>query len=149
MGRLSPVDLAGAAVTFAVGLVFVLHGLDYPLGTMQRMGAGAFPVFLGAVAIVLSALMLLRAVAVANERLEPPHWRAFLAVIGSIGAFGLALPTLGLGPAILGAVAAASFGRREARPWQTALLALGLAAAAWLLFIRLLALPMPFLAGVA
>jgi hypothetical protein len=140
----NPRDLVAAALVLGVGLYFVIHGFSYPMGTARRMGAGFFPVVLGFIACGLSLPLALRAFTVEAQG-ERPAVRAFLAVCGGILVFALAMPTLGLAPAAALTAVAAAAGDRGARPVETAILAVALAAATWGIFILGLGLPIPAL----
>jgi hypothetical protein len=81
---------------FALGAIVL--GRNYPVGTPASMGPGMFPMILGGCLGVLGLLCSLRAIrpgkAVARiERIQP---RPVLVVLGSIVAYGVTLPKMGL-----------------------------------------------------
>jgi hypothetical protein len=140
----NPRDLVAAALVLGVGLLFVVHGFSYPMGSARRMGAGFFPVLLGILAMGLSLPLALRAFTVV-ETAERAAWRPFLAVVGGVAAFAAALPTLGLGPALVLTVMLATLGDERPRLVDAAMLAVGLAVGAWAIFIVGLGLPIGFI----
>ncbi|MYZ47591.1 tripartite tricarboxylate transporter TctB family protein [Propylenella binzhouense] len=138
-------DLIGGGILCAVGIFFVAGAIRLHLGTAQHMGPGYFPLVLGIILVVLSAVLLLQAgPAQISERIAP---RPLLAVCAGIAAFALGLHWLGLIPAVFLTVVLASLGDRSARPASAALLGLALAVGAWAVFRLGLHLPMPGFAG--
>ena len=76
----SPRDFFAGVIFLLFGLCAVLVGRDYPMGTALRMGAGYFPFVLGALLLILGAVICIRSLVVAGEKLEPIGWRALLLV---------------------------------------------------------------------
>jgi hypothetical protein len=134
-------DIIGGLLLAAIGLYFLMGALDMRIGEARRMGPGYFPMVLGIVAMGIGALIAIPAF-FRSGTLANVNWRPLVAVMASILAFALVMPRMGLLPAVFAAVVVASFGDPRSRLWQTALLAAGLAAAAWLVFIYGLGLPM-------
>lgn len=142
MFRIDPVELAAGVFIIAVGLFFLIGGLQYQVGTVARIGPGFLPVALGAIAIGLGAMILLAALGEGGETPEISP-RAAGAVLGAIGAFALLLPRVGLLPTIVVTVMIAVLGNREATLRFALTTAVVLAALCWLLFIQILGLSMP------
>jgi len=145
--QLKPVDkrdLAAGAALIIIGLVFAIGSLQLRIGTARSMGAGFFPLIFSAATIVIGILVALPALSRRGELTFPP-WRPFLAVIGSIALFAVAMEPFGLLPAVVGTVCLAAVADRRSTPVAAALLAVGLAAGCWLLFNVGLGLPMPIL----
>jgi hypothetical protein len=134
-------DVIGGLLLAAIGLFFVLGALDMHIGEARRMGPGYFPMVLGIVAVGVGALIAIPAL-FRSGTLASVNWRPLVAVMASILAFALVMPRMGLLPAVFAAVVVASYGDPRSRLWQTVLLALGLAGAAWTVFIYGLGLPM-------
>jgi putative tricarboxylic transport membrane protein len=137
----------------AVGAVWLHGGLSLPqAATYAVVGPGVFPAAVGAGLVVLGALLLVQAAR--GERFEPqeaedadpdrpPSRRALLlAAAGSAVPVALVRP---LGFPVAAAVAFALVARAFGSTRLLHDLALGLAlgAACWLLFARLLGLPLP------
>lgn len=90
-------DLCGGLALAALGAAAAGWAIaHYDLGTLRRLGPGAFPAALGAALVVLGlivALPGLRRVAAPPPKLEPG---AVVAVLAAILIFGLGLSRLGL-----------------------------------------------------
>ena len=81
-------------------------------------------------------------VGIAPVRLQP-----VLAITASVAVFALSATRFGLALSSFAAILIASLATREARPIETVLFAVGLTAAAVLLFVKALALPVPIWPG--
>lgn len=107
------------------GLFFILLGLagshtasGYPLGSAMRMGAGYFPLLLGAVLAVLGAIVLIRSVRVTDD--EPADDDGFAlrpAVLVGAGVivFALVVQQLGLVLATVALTLVSGHAHREVR----------------------------------
>jgi hypothetical protein len=134
-------DVIGGLVFVAVGIAFAAGALELPLGDARRMGPGYLPLAVSLAAIALGLLIAIPALRRAGGPLPPIEWRPFLAVIGAMGAFGLAMATFGLLPAVAAAALTSALGDGRSRPLPALLLALFLAVMAWLVFVVALRLP--------
>lgn len=144
---------------FVAGLLFTVTGgafavgaLDYELGTSARMGPGYFPLALGILLAILGALITLRSL---GDTRDPTGALGRIAVkplaliIGANVIFGvllggvpaIGLPPMGLIVSALALVVVASIAGDRFRPREVAVLAVVLAVASYLIFIRLLGLP--------
>lgn len=141
------VDLLAGAVMLAICAAFVIVAWGYGIGTPARMGPGFFPFSFGLVGMGLALAIILRAFVVSDGLKEAPHWRSACFVIGGVIAFGLLIETAGLGPAVFVSTIISAYADREARLKGTLVLAVGLAAATWLVFVYLLGLSIPFVVG--
>lgn len=89
-------DILGGLILAVVGIGAALWaGLHYDMGTLRRMGPGAFPVALGlglaGLGLVIALPALLRASTGARVEVAPLFW-----VVTAILVFGLGLRWLGL-----------------------------------------------------
>ena len=112
-------------------------------GTAADMGPGYMP---RAIAIALLAFGLwfgIRGISRPFLGIAPVLARPLLAITASVAVFALIASRLGLALSSFAAILIASLATREARPVETVLFALALSAAAVLLFIKVLALPVP------
>ncbi len=133
------------------GLLFILLGAGfafgagtYDMGTAAQMGPGYFPRLLGA----LLALLGMAIFASAKTGAGRPSsgglpWRAILAVLCGVGAFGLLLKPLGLFLAALLLVGLSSLAQQRPRWGEVLASALVLAGAASVIFVWGLQLPLP------
>ena len=91
-------DFWSGVMFIAFGLAAVILGRVYPFGSAQEMGPGFFPRILGSCLTVLGLIAVARSMrpGKAVARLGTFGARPALVILGSIVAFGFALPTLGL-----------------------------------------------------
>jgi len=119
----------------------------YGIGTPRRMGPGFFPFYLGIIGTGLGALMIARAfVAPLHAGTEVPL-RRLLFISAAFLLFAVAIEPMGLILTVIGTTLLGAFADKEARPLQSLLLAIGLAAAIWVLFVLLLGLSIPVWPG--
>ena len=110
-------------------------------GTAADMGPGYMP---RAIAIGLLAFGLwfgIRGISRPYVGIAPVLLRPLLAITASVAVFALTTTRFGLALSSFAAILIASFATREARFLETVLFALALSAAAVLLFVKVLALP--------
>lgn len=140
MPRIDPVELVSGLAVIAVGAFFYFGALDYRMGTMVRMGPGFVPHWLGAISMGLGVLVVLTGLRRSGSF---PHvaWRATAAIAGSILAFALLLPRLGMVPAVFVAAAVSMLGNPDARLPQILVVSTAIAALCWTVFLLLLGLP--------
>lgn len=137
-----------AAVILAFGIVFLIGGLQLPMGSVGRMGPGYFPVTLSVILLAVSALLMLRGwTRRLSESASPDLWAMLLISLSTFGFAGVYL-LAGLLPAIAVCVGATmAFDGRNS--WKDILFATLFAMLLlWAIFIFLLDLPMPVLRGV-
>lgn len=116
-----PKDFFAGLIFIGFGLVAIIIGSNYTLGTAARMGPGYFPRILGILLLLLGAALSLRALKTKGDPLPQWHWRPMLIVLGSVIAFGLVVTHLGLILSTIGLVFAASTASHEFR-WKEALI---------------------------
>jgi hypothetical protein len=137
-------EIVGGVAIIALGAFVVFEASGYPIGQLRRMGPGYLPVVLGSVLILLGLLVILEGRA-ARTTIPAVPWRALLAISAGIVAFGVLVRPLGLVPAVVALVLIASLAEERLRLGTALVLALGLAAFAWIVFVSLLGLSMrPF-----
>ena len=91
-------DFWAGVMCMGFALAAIVLGRKYPVGTPAEMGPGMFPMALGACLGVLGLICSVRAMrpGKAIDRIEAIQPRPVLFVLGSIVAYGVALPKLGL-----------------------------------------------------
>jgi hypothetical protein len=144
--RLSDV-LFGALIVF-FGLYVAYAGTQLSMGSMSRIGPGFFPLGLG---VVIAALGTVAA-------LEPPeskhetafNFRSLIFLSLALITFAMLVESLGLVPATMSLVILTALGGREHISVRTLIgTTIGLSLVGYLLFIKLLRLPLePFATGV-
>lgn len=132
----------GALALAATGAGFAWAAwAQLDLGTMRRLGPGAFPLGLG---VLLAGLGL---IALAGDLRRPvpvpaPDLRAIAAVAGAVAAFALLAGRAGVLPAVFVAVLAMASLIGALRWPGRLVLALGVTAGVWAVFLWALGLPM-------
>lgn len=130
-------------VAVATGTLFATRNLA--VGHAADMGPGYMPRVISLALLAFGLLFFARSLwrAGAALAIEPVQLRPLLAVLGAVGVFALTAERLGLAIAAVVTVIVASFATREGRLRETLPFALLLSGAAVLLFIKVLALPVP------
>jgi len=141
-------DYFAGALMVVIGLVAVNEGHNYPLGTLQKMGPGYFPVALGIILIGLGILIAGTASTGGTEEQQAlPHaeWRGWACIIAGPVLFVIFGKFAGLLPATFACVFVAALGDREMTLKQAAILSAGATAFGILLFSYGLKISMPIL----
>ena len=141
-------NLIAALLTILVGAFAVLDALNYPRGTLLRMGPGYFPTVLGTLLIGFGAILLLQAfrpAPVAPAMAERFVLRPVLMIPIGVTLFALLLERFGLGPAIFALVIASSLSEPVFRPVRALAVAAGTSALIYVVFVLVLRLPFAFL----
>ena len=132
-----------AAMLAAIGVAGLVIALDYDFGTLRQMGPGFFPV-------VLSILLTLLAVsemigALMKPEVQSIDWRPMAAILAAVLGFGICMRYFGMIPAFFVVIGASALSERSYGLLPALLLAALTCAFAWLLFSRLLGMPLPLL----
>ncbi len=138
ISHIGPLIMLAAGLAFAFGAVATLD-----LGSLRRMGPGAYPLLVGGLLAMLAAVCLVQNLRspMATGKADPI---AVLGVVAGVAAFAFFTPMLGVLPATAIAVFATGSAIPGFRwPFRIAL-ALGVAVGVWLIFVR--GLGMPFIA---
>jgi len=138
-----PKDFWIGAIFIAIGLGAVFTRGDLNMGTSFRMGPAFFPVVLGILLAVIGAAGVLRSFLRHGEPMEKLHLKPLALVTLAVALFGLLMRGAGLVPAALVLVLVSAYASPKFRLKEAGLLAVGLAAFAYVLFIKLLGLPIP------
>lgn len=142
MRDLRLIPALGSLACMAIGAGFALGawaGLD--LGTMRRMGPGAFPLGLGVILLGLGAILVIADLRRPFEVL-PPDLRALLATAAAVACFALLAERAGVLPAVAASVLVMSSLVGALRWPGRLMLAAGVTAGVWAVFLWALGLPM-------
>ena len=133
---------------FWAGLMFIVFGIvaivaarNYPMGSAMRMGPGYFPTWLGAISVLIGAVVTGRSLFVDGERFGRWGWRPLLWLSAAFASFGLLIEKAGFVFALAALIVASSLAGRDTRAWELALLIVVLIAGSVGLFIYGLELP--------
>lgn len=128
-------------VAVAAGTLVATRGLT--VGSAADMGAGYMPRVVALGLLAFGLFFGARGLRRAGPAIAAVHWRPLLAVLAAVAVFALTAERLGLAIASVVTVVLAGLATREGRLRETVPFALLLSAAAVLLFIKVLALPVP------
>lgn len=140
------------AKDFWAGVLFLAFGIaalaialssGYEFGNARKMGPGYFPIWLGAGLGIVGIVLAIRGIATAGPSLGRIAWWPLLVITAGTVAFAVLFSYAGLAPAIFTLVLAATLASIHFRLGYAIPLALGLAVAAVLIFVKGLGLPIP------
>ena len=137
--------LVGGLLTLALGTLVLIESSGYSRGSLLRMGPGYFPTILGVALLILGALLAGSGLRSASERIDRPEIRSLACISLALILFALTLPRFGLAPAIALLVPISALASPSSRLWPTVILTIALIGFAWLLFVKLLSLPLALL----
>ena len=130
-----------------IGALGIFLAQDYPMGTALRMGPGYFPIVLSGILILMGIYCLVQGL-LKPERM-PHNWslRALIILPIAMALFGILMEHAGFIPALIVLVFISAAAGREFKFLEVLLMAVGLTAGSWALFIWGLGLPYPLLVG--
>ena len=102
-------DLICGLVFVVIGLLFALGTRDLDIGSATRMGPGYFPLVLCGILILVGLIIAARALGKPPGELSGVPWRALLLIVPAIVFFGYSVRGVGLVPAVFVVAFAASF----------------------------------------
>ena len=123
-------------------LAFALAG-ELSVGTAAAMGPGYVPRGLALIIMVYGLVLGVRAALAGRVAFPQISWRPLLLISASVALFAILLPLAGLALTSLAVVICAGLAAYDVRLRENAVLALGLAIFAVLLFVTVLGLPIP------
>ena len=126
-------DVLGGLALAALGTFAAVYAQRYEFGDLNRMGAGFFPVTLGALLAVLGLMIAVPAFFPSGPAINV-QWKTFALVMASIVAFALTLKVLGLILATMLTVVLASLADNETRWKGRLMVAAGVALITYLVF---------------
>lgn len=136
-------DLICGLVFVVIGLLFAVGTRDLDLGTATRMGPGYFPLVLAGLLVVTGLIIAARSFGQPDVEFGGIPWRAMLLIIPATIFFGYAVRGVGLLPAIFIVALAASFASRKMTVPLAFALSAVLAVFCSLVFVTGLGLPIP------
>lgn len=113
-GSINKAETAAALVVVALGVLVMVVGQGYPMGTLARMGPGYFPVLLGGT-LTLIGIGLVFEVLRSNPVKLSFSLRPFAALMAGIVAFAVLVERTGLVPAICALVFLSVMGEKPVR----------------------------------
>lgn len=138
---LSKTFIAGGLFT-AIGLFFAAGALYYPVGTVFRMGPGAFPLIVGGILTVIGLILAIKGLRQGGEMAPRLAVRPMVLVTAAIVVFALGLGRIGLVMSTVLLVFISSLAAPPVNWIGTAILAAVLSGLAVLIFHEFLQLPL-------
>ncbi len=138
-------DHLGGALVIVVGTAYAVQGSRYDLGSLTQMGAGFMPAVYGGLFALVGIIMMLTA-SRSPQMTRHAEWRGWACIVGAVAAFVVLGHFGGFGPAAFASVFLSALGDRKNRLRDAALLAAGVTAFGYVVFIRALQMPFPFFA---
>jgi hypothetical protein len=140
-------DFWSGMMLIAIGGGALIIGHDYPFGTALRMGAGFFPIVLGAVLVLFGVFFAARGLR-SHDRIEG-NWsvRGLVILPLAFVMFGVLMQYAGFVPALFVLVVGSAAAGTEFKLVEVLLLAVFLTAICVALFIWALGLPYPLFTG--
>ncbi len=137
-------DLLGGLLLLAVGVWFFVRALRLSIGSATAMGPGYYPV-LASGSLILLSLIIIGLSFFRPATLPQAQWRPLVSICAAILTFALTMDYFGLMPAIFCTVLVAALADKRSRPLSAVILGLLLCVGAYIIFIKLLGMPMrPF-----
>jgi Tripartite tricarboxylate transporter TctB family len=141
-------DFWSGLMFIAVGVAFAWGATTYSFGSSARPGPGYFPFGLGVIMTILGGMVLFKALTFeveGGDKIGHVAWRPLLVIVGSVAAFGVLLPLLGMYIALPLLVISSALASDEFH-WKDAIInAIVLTVASWFIFIYGLNLTLPLL----
>ena len=137
-----PKDFYAGLIFITVGIVALVIGRDYSLGTTTRMGPGYFPAMLGWLLTILGLTIALRSLIIDGPPVGHIGFRPLALILASMLAFAGLLEPAGLVIATIALIAIGCLGSVESRAREVIILSVALIAVALGLFVYGLGLPM-------
>lgn len=141
----NPKDFWSGAIFICIGLVAVLIGLDYSMGTSGHMGPAYFPTILGSLLVVIGSIAIVRSMLTLGEAITRFSLKGLVLVLGATILFGVLVRGAGLFIAIILLVMMSGLASIKFNIRPFLIVAIGMAIFCSLVFIKGLGLPMPLI----
>ena len=139
----SPQDVGAALIFILIGAAGIYFGKDLRFGTASRMGPGYFPYYLSWCIVGLGLIIGSRPFVLDGPSIARPQLRPLIMIVIAILFFGYVIEYLGLVVGTIGLVAIAAFARQVDNLKETVLLAVGMTAFIFVVFVWALHQPLP------
>ena len=136
-----PKAFVAGAMFIALGLVFGFSAASLQMGSAARMGPGYFPLLMAAILALLGVGTMIEGLTRMGDRPSGTNLRGIALISGSVLVFALAIRPLGLVPTVAITSFLFSMSDRDLRIVPSAVAAVVMALAAWLIFIVALGMP--------
>lgn len=140
-------DFWAGAMLIASGVASILIARDYPFGSAFRMGPGYFPTVLGGVLILFGLSLLVRGLRSTDKIAGGWSLRALIVLPLSFVLFGWLMDHAGFLPALVVLIFGSAAGGSQFKLGEVLLLTATVTLMSIGIFIWLLGLPYPLIAG--
>lgn len=134
-------ELIGGVLTIVVGGAFLLQSLRYPLGRLNQMGPGYFPVVLSLIMIGLGLVLLAQTRRPAFGLPRGFAVRPVILIPAGMSLFALLIERAGIIPASVSLVVLSAMSEPVVRPLRVLGLTLTAVALIYVVFIVILRMP--------
>ncbi|MEM9577816.1 MAG: tripartite tricarboxylate transporter TctB family protein [Pseudomonadota bacterium] len=141
MAQWNKAELTSAAAFVVVGIGALVIALDYPLGSITRMGPGFAPVAIS-LALIVVGLVLAAQGRTARQADINVRMRPFLLILGGILIWALLIDRFGFFAASIPLVLCCAAVEMETTPTSAAILTIGLCLVGFVIFIWGIGVPM-------
>ncbi|TKT78342.1 tripartite tricarboxylate transporter TctB family protein [Aquamicrobium sp. LC103] len=140
-------DFVSGIVFLTIGSFFSIYAYTYSLGSLSRLGPGAFPFFVGIILSVIGLALTLKSRASAGEAVLAFNFKSVVLITLALIVGGATLTSLGVIVAVPATVIIASFAADRARFLPVLLMAALLTAFTYLVFVAALGIQLPLYPG--
>lgn len=141
--RFDQPDLLFGLFLTAVAVVAFVATRRLAMGTVADMGPGYMPRVFAAGLLGFGLFFAGRGLIGPARKLDPVKLRPLVGILAAVAVFALLVVTAGLALASFVTILTAGFASSETRPLENILFGTALAAAAVMLFVKALSLPVP------
>jgi len=137
-----PKDFWTGTIFLTLGTAAVVICQDYPMGSAGRMGPGYFPTVLGSLLTLIGLIGVARSFMHEGEPIGKFYIREIILILSAVILFGVLMRGAGLVPAVIVLILLSAYASPKFTWGPNLLLAIGFAAFGFLVFAKLLGLPM-------
>jgi len=134
-------DFWAGLLFVSFGVLALIVGRNYPMGTAMRMGPGYFPMILGGLITLLGLALIVRGLLVRGEAIERISIVPLVLVLASVAVFAWTVEDFGILVAVAGVVVISSLARGRPHWGEILLVCVVMCALAVGLFTKALGLP--------
>ncbi|MDA8123770.1 MAG: tripartite tricarboxylate transporter TctB family protein [Deltaproteobacteria bacterium] len=139
----SPQNFWSGLLFLGFGVATIAFCRNYSIGSTISMGPGYFPTAVGCILVVLGAIIAATSLKLEGEGIASFAWRPIILLSVAFAAYGLAVERIGFIPALLLLIVLSAAAGKEFKWKEVLAMSAVLIAGCWVLFIQLLALPLP------
>lgn len=139
----SPEDFWAGIMFIGFGVIAIVVSRDYPMGSAMRMGPGYFPTWIGAIMILLGAVISALSFRMVGDRVGKFAWKPMVLLSIAFSTFAWGIDNIGFIPSLAVMIFVSALAGKEFNLKEVSILALVLIVGSWALFIKGLELPFP------